>query len=101
MMNFSELYDIKCMIGRTLFLGCHDWEKRIQMTVGASGKLRYVRFTANLMFTDKQITINICNNNTIKICGLISNALKLKHEDIVSTISMIQNELITHTKGEI
>jgi hypothetical protein len=71
-MNFSELYDIKCAIGRTLFLGRHDWEDRIEMTVGASGKDNYVRFKAS------QISINICDDNKVSVCGLIRKPLKFK-----------------------
>jgi hypothetical protein len=94
-MNFAELYEIKCLIGRTLFIGHHDWEDRIEMTVCASGSNNYMRFKAD------QITVNICDNNKVSVLGLIRKPLRFKHENIVATSFAIQAELVAHLAGEI
>lgn len=93
--SFSDLYDLKCTIARTLFLGCHDWEDRIEMTVINQSKTNYVRFKAN------QISINIGDDGKISVCGLIRKPLIFNHENITDTLSKIQTELVAHRNGEI
>lgn len=99
-MNFSELYDIKCVIGRTLFPSQHNWEDRIEMSVDASYSTnscssKFVRFKTN------QISINICEDNQISVHGLIRKPLKFKHENITQTLFAIQAELVAHLAGEV
>ena len=99
-LTIAELYLIKCTIARSLFMGRHDWEDRINMNVlmPTNGKTKH----AYLRFRAADCIVNIGSNKVIDVVTVGGRKpLKFNHQNIEETLDLIGAELSAHFKGSI
>ena len=99
-LTITELYLVKCIIGRSLFMGRHDWEDRINMdvltqTCGIS-EHAYLRFRA------VDCIVSIDSDKVIYVVSAGGRKpLKFVHHNIGKTLDLIGAELSAHFKGSV
>jgi hypothetical protein len=92
-LTIEEIYSIKCTIGRSLFLGRHDWEERIGVNVetckgAANAYIRFRMASANVTLDNDDIVYVTCTDGR--------KPIKFKHESIEVTSERIAAELSAH-----